>query len=198
MSNPFNSNDVLSKSKNQMMDDDEDSLLELGQIAILGASRPSLKYYKSTSEMNASKKSLTSRNMASNLNNSRFLFNNFGSKNESILAASVEEAAMVDKGDQIIKPEEEEKEAIKPDSDDFCLYFSNLKGYIYGIISALIFVLSQVIMRRSIWLSGPDHVFIRLFLALVIFLTYLKYKKLNVLGPKKQFQLLMLRGFLGK
>lgn len=183
---------------------DEDSVLELGQIAILGASRPSLRYLKtSMTDMNASKRSLASRHTASQLGNSRLLAAKFGSKNESILAAAAaesagtgldEETAVVDVFTptvDVLEPEPVELNALSR-----C--FDNIKGYIYGIISALVFVLSQVIMRRSKWLSGPDHVIIRLGIAFIIFYTYLKYKGLNVLGPRKQFQLLMFRGFLGK
>lgn len=185
---------------------DEDSVLELGQIAILGASRPSLRYLKtSTSDMNASKRSLASRHTASQLGNSRLLAAKFGSKNESILAAAAaesaaagldEETAVVDvfasPAVDVLEPEP----AVELNALSRC--FDNVKGYIYGIISALVFVLSQVIMRRSKWLSGPDHVIIRLGVAFIIFYTYLKYRGLNVLGPRKQFQLLMFRGFLGK
>lgn len=195
MSLPFSSIDVSSKPKITVIeDDDEDSVLELGQIAILGASRPSLKYFKSTTDINASKRSLASRQTAGNLNNSRFFVSKFGSRNESILAASVVDAA-TDQCQDVLNPA---VDSVIPEPIPACLLCYNIKGYIYGIISALVFVLSQVIMRRSIWLSGPDHVFIRLALAFLIFYTYLKYKNLNVLGPRKQFKLLMFRGFLGK
>lgn len=189
MSLPFSNVDI---SRPNEVEDDEDSVVELGQIAILGSSRPSLKLYKS--DMNASKRSLSSSRNATNLNNSRLLTSKFGSRTESILGAGVDEAA--EKLNEPVSGENALEIVTEPQSG-LVQCFDNIKGYIYGIVSALIFVLSQVIMRRSIWLSGPDHVLIRLVLAFSIFYTYLKYNGLDVLGPKKQFKLLVFRGFLG-
>lgn len=200
---PFSNTDIKStgtktvtmeQQQNDQQDDD-DSVLELGQIAILGSSRASLRYHKSLTDMNASKRSLASRTTGGDvLASSRLLVNKFGSRTESIMEA----AAAEEKQQQ----EEEEAAAEEPPIPatllDTCLFcFANFKGYYYGIISALVFVLSQVIMRRSIWLSGPDHVIIRLIIAFLMFFTYLKYKELPVLGPKHLFSLLVFRGFLG-
>lgn len=33
---------------------------------------------------------------------------------------------------------------------------------------------------------------------LIVMLTVLKYKNMNILGPKKQFKLLIFRGLIGK
>jgi len=187
----------MEQQQNDQQDDD-DSVLELGQIAILGSSRASLRYHKSLTDMNASKRSLASRTTGGDvLASSRLLVNKFGSRTESIMEAAAAEE----------KQQQEEEEAEKAAAEeppkpatllDTCLFcFANFKGYYYGIISALVFVLSQVIMRRSIWLSGPDHVIIRLIIAFLMFFTYLKYKELPVLGPKHLFSLLVFRGFLG-
>lgn len=195
---PFSNADIKTRPENEndVECGDEDSVTELGQIALLGSSRPSLRQYqRSMVEMNASKRSLSSRGNAVSvaadiLANSRLLVNKFGSRTESIVAVEEKEQQQEQK---------EDEEAVQVVSQSvFVQYFNNFKGYLYGIISALIFVLSQVIMRRSIWLSGPDHVVIRLFIAFIMFYTYLKYKDLNVLGPKHLLRLLVFRGFLGK
>lgn len=192
MSLPFSNTDISLKPK--IVDDDEDSVVELGQIAILGTSRPSLKHYKSSADIEFSKRSLSSRNT---INNSRLFVNKFGSRTESILGG-VEDG--VEKTTDEVPRDDLYSPAPVTVSEGFTIFrcFENVKGYIYGIISALVFVLSQVIMRRSLWLSGPDHVFIRLLIAFIIFYTYLKYNNLGVLGPKEQLKLLMFRGFLGK
>lgn len=166
--------------------DDDDSVIELGQIAILGSSRASLKYKSTASDIAASKRSLSSRNN-DNLANSKLLVNKIEldeSSKDSVGANEAVAAAVAD-------------ETMVEMNIPSALSFVHFKGYFYGMLSAFTFCLSQVVIRRSIWLSGPDHAFLRLLITFLIMFTVLKYKNLSVFGPSKQFNLLLFRGCLG-
>lgn len=140
---------------------DEDSLIELGQIAVLGSSRASLRH-RSISELD--------ENL--NLTNNKLL-------NEDTCHNKIEPRPLsfVQKLKHKILP---------------------CQGYLFGIMAAFCFSISQVIMRRSIWLSASDHSTIRYITTFVIMVTFLKYKNMKIMGPDKQFYLLLFRGFIGK
>lgn len=172
-------------------DGDEDSVLELGQIALLGASRASLKRQPSMrsapiENMIASKRSLSIR-AVDKLGNSKQLMNKIG------LDTVETYKELTDK--YITEPPEVKFDTVSPSA--FGKAFIQLRGYIFGMLSAFMFCLSQVIIRRSKWLSGADHSLVRHLTTFVIMFTIVKYKNLKAFGPKKQFNLLVLRGNLG-
>ncbi len=72
-----------------------------------------------------------------------------------------------------------------------------IKGSILGIMAALMFVSSNVVMKKSIHLSPTDHSAIRYTLTFIIMVIICKYNKIKILGPRKFFKLLLIRGFLG-
>jgi len=92
------------------------------------------------------------------------------------------------------------EEAIEEDkpTESGCLNsLVKIKGSIYGILSACLFVLSSVVVKRSIYMSPTDHSAIRYIVTVITMLIICKYKKLKILGPRKHFKLLLARGMLG-
>jgi hypothetical protein len=176
---------VPDATKNEIVED-EHSMVELGEIAILGASRPSLRY-RSASNLNASRRSIyrTREDIAA----SRLLL-----REESIVAAKGGSALL---GDELKKDEalyELEAEITRWD-----LVKENLvqfKGYALGVFSAFLLTLSHVVMRQAKWLSGSDHAFIRYSTSLVFLFVYLKYHQIDMF-PRNKIPTLLLRGFMG-
>lgn len=174
-------------------DEDEDSVLELGQIALLVSSKPSLKqHHKNFIEgLNASIKSLNIREDI--LSNSKQFMNSIGIDGEKykelVSDINSNEAAQVPIADVIVTLNEHNN----------CLtrFISQFKGYLLGILSAFMFCLSQVTLRRAKWLSCSDHMFIRHLTTFIFMYIILKYKNLDTTGPRKQLGLLVLRGNLG-
>ncbi|CAF0974644.1 unnamed protein product [Brachionus calyciflorus] len=75
--------------------------------------------------------------------------------------------------------------------------FLPYRGYYYGLISAFSFCLSQVLMKKSKWLAGSDHSTIRYFTTFIFMAIFMKFKKMELTGPKKKIKLLLFRGLLG-
>lgn len=71
------------------------------------------------------------------------------------------------------------------------------KGTVYAILSAFGFCASNVAMKKSIYLSATDHSLVRYLLSFVVFVIICRYNDLKLLGPRKQFKLLCVRGVIG-
>ncbi len=74
---------------------------------------------------------------------------------------------------------------------------AKIKGSLFGILSALFFVSSNVVMKRSIHMSPTDHSTIYYAVTLVMMVIICRYKKMKILGPRRHFKLLLVRGMLG-
>ena len=179
--NDFDDNNNNIRSR----DFDEDSVLELGQIALLSSSKPSLlRYNRSGLSISASR--AENLNTKEDLIASRLLLDSSLSKDEKAKLDQV--------GISLPEPIVEPSDTCLGKLDQKCLSF---KGYTFGIVSALFFCLSQILMRYTKWLSGSDHSLVRYATTIVIMLTIIKYKNLNLWGPREQRCLLMFRGFIG-
>lgn len=177
---------------------DEDSVIELGQIALLGSSKASLRYHKSGLELNASKKSLNVRRDESILGNSRLLMNGQGGdvKYKELLLDG-ERGVVVDLDGTL---EGVDASTFMSKMNIFRTIYSRLlpfRGYILSLISTFCFCLASIVLRCSKWLTGSDHSLIRYTTTFFVMFTMLKYKNLTIMGPKNQFKLLMFRGFIG-
>jgi hypothetical protein len=161
---------------------DEDSMIELGQIAVLGSSKISLRY-RSSHDLHLSRND--GLNKPQDVS-SRFLLNKSGL---SIKDGKLAKETQLDVNESFNKVEIQ-----KPASNSLLPF----RGYILGIFSAFVFCLSQVIIKRAKTLSASDHSTIRYFTTFVIMITYLKYRNMSILGPRKQLKLLLFRGFIGK
>ena len=160
----------LKKVKIEELDDDCDSITELGQIAILGSSRASLK--------------IITQSTASDLNVLKNKKEEFISLSNKLLEVKKDDVKSIDYELTLFQ------KLLKP----MLPYI----GIFIGILSAFSFCLSQVQLKRSKWFSATDHSVIRYLTALVIMIIFLKYKEMSVFGPKKQMKLLLARGFIGK
>jgi drug/metabolite transporter (DMT)-like permease len=171
-------------------DDDEDSMIELGQIGILSSSKASLRYRSSVklSELSASQQRFGSIKIKQNDEDNKLLANQtefLDQKKDLAAAAATNDAA----------PGVDETEIIESQT---CLdKLKMFKGYWFGILSAFAFCLSQVILKRAKWLVGSDHSTIRYTITLIIMFTILKYKNMKIMGPRNQLRLLLFRGFCG-
>lgn len=174
-------NEVDDDDEDEPMDaGDEDSMIELGQIAILGSSKISLRY-KSSHDIHSSRTS--GLNKPQDVS-SRFLLN---------------KSALSIKEDKLTKEAHLEPEIQEPVPIVHKLLrpFLPYRGYFFGIMSAFVFCLSQVSMKRAKTLTASDHSTIRYFTTFVIMITYLKYRNMRILGPRKQLKLILFRGFIG-
>jgi drug/metabolite transporter (DMT)-like permease len=157
---------------NQKIDNDEDSVLELGQIALLGSSKASLRY-RSISEINASRISNLNRREPSQ----KIPPDQSQSKQEELI-------------------EEFYTQETNPTFKPFIEHFLIFRGYYFGILSAFAFSLSQILMRRAKFLAGSDHSLVRYIITFIVMATTLKYKGLPII-PAKHLKLLLFRGFIG-
>ena len=73
---------------------------------------------------------------------------------------------------------------------------SNFYGYFMGILCALCFSLTNILMKQCPTLIGSDHSFIRYFFQLFVMLYIIKYKNLICLGLKKERPILVIRAFI--
>ncbi len=165
--------------------EDEQSMVELGEIAILGTSRISLRQ-RSFSNLNASRRSIyrTREDIAA----SRLLM-----REESMVAAKG--GSMMDEAKK-----EEVLYEIESKITRWDLVKENLvqfKGYALGVLSAFLLTLSHVVMRQAKWMSGSDHALVRYSTSLVFLFVYMKYHKIEIF-PKNKVLTLLLRGFMGK
>lgn len=156
-------------------EEDEESLVELGQIAILSSSKATLKY------------SSLSNGLNDDLTNSKLIY----SKKEQ------------ENNEQVVHVEysTDSTEQTRQDSllDKIKLHvYLPFRGYFYGLLSAFCFCLSQILQKRSLFLSGSDHSTIRYLTTFIVMVTFIKYKNLSLMGPKKQFNLILFRGLFGK
>ena len=144
----------IKHSLNEINEDegDEDSMIELGQIAILSSSRASLRPRSSLklNEISASQRIGSLRRKS-------------GEENKELL---VDEAKDIKTPDEI----EEPLTFIENLKYNLCMF----KGYGFGVLSAFSFCLSQVILKRAKWLAGSDHSTIRYIVTLIIMFTILK------------------------
>ena len=108
--------------------------------------------------------------------------------NITFLSLSLEELNKLKKATNSLKNENFEHGKTK---------IEQLKGYFLAVLSALGFCISQVLMKRAKYLSPTDHSTIRYVITLLVMILILRYKKLNILGPRKYFKLLAVRGLIG-
>ena len=164
------------RQKNQPIEKDVDrkdmylggSMAELGQIAILNSSRLSLRRQSSNYEKDI-------RDIAS-IRRKESL---------KLIGQPLSEKQQVD-----YEKEESNKKG--------CLAkLSEFKGSIYGMISAFGFCASNVVMKKTIYLAPTDHSAIRYIVTLIFMVIVCKYNDLKLLGPRKQFKLLLARGVIG-
>lgn len=144
--------------ENSDLNFDQESLIEVGDIAILGSSKASL-HYQNINEIHIRKQLLDPS------------IDKLLEKNE---ITGVTEGKKRKNG-----------------------FFLSYRGYIYGIISAFSFCLSQIFMKRAKWFSAADHATIRYSSAFLIMAIFMKSKGMDLTGPKKQFKLILFRGFIG-
>jgi len=194
--NSFNSKqDHLEKIQHED-DDDEDSMIELGQIGILSSSKASLRYRSSVklSELSASQQRFGSIKLKQNDEDNKLLANQTDFLDQKKdLAAGAAAAAATATPDAALGVDETEIIESQTCLDKLKMF----KGYWFGILSAFAFCLSQVILKRAKWLVGSDHSTIRYTITLIIMFTILKYKNMKIMGPRNQLRLLLFRGFCG-
>lgn len=89
-------------------------------------------------------------------------------------------------------PNKEEKQANNEKN-----ILSDLRGYLFGFISAFAFCLVPIIVKYTKQLSGSDNSLIRYTITMIIMISVSSYKKTELFGPKKQLKWLLLRGFIG-
>lgn len=94
------------------------------------------------------------------------------------------------------KPEKDGESQLDPDVVSQ-KNLTQVKGTIYGVISALSYCSSNVMMKKSKWLSPTDHSAIRYLVSLIVMVIICKYNDLKLLGPRKAFKLLFVRGLIG-
>lgn len=174
-------------------DDNVDSLVDLGEIAILGSSRASLKY-RSASNLNASRRSIYRGAKSIGRSDDSYAALNLLKGAANVLPSVVPEQPPV----FTLNHEDQETDQSVPLTcwQSFQDRFISLKGYVYGITSAFFFSLSHVLMRRAKWLSGSDHAFIRYSITFIVLFVYMRYHKIP-LFPKNKLRILFLRGFVG-
>ena len=151
-----------------------DSVIELGQIALLGSSRPSIKHKKQTAlELATSRRSMSissrRRSVASGASPSVVMM---GSKKKlqadvaTPVAAPVYEelvgpkisAEAVQEGDEVFEPPED----IQVTTVDLCYgYICLYKAYLISLVSVLLYCIASIMLRYSKSLTGSDHSFIR-------------------------------------
>ena len=73
---------------------------------------------------------------------------------------------------------------------------SHIYGYLMGLLCALCFSLTSIIMKQCSTLVGSEHSLIRYILQLFMMLFLIKYKNIAVFGPKKEQPILLLRALL--
>jgi drug/metabolite transporter (DMT)-like permease len=169
--------------------EDEESILELAEIAILGSSKASLKY-RSSSNLNTSRRSI---------------YNKAQTRSPSTVVggAAISKSTTSFAGSKLLQDKlEEQKESEEIDDVDRS-FLSHLneslfqfRGYFLGIIASFLFSLSHILMRRAKWLAGSDHSTIRYFVSFIFLYIYMKYKNIE-LFPKNKLGILFLRGLLG-
>ena len=74
---------------------------------------------------------------------------------------------------------------------------NQFKGSIYAILSAFGYCASNVVMKKALYLSATDHALLRYLLTLLVFGLVSKYNNLELMGPRNQFKLLVIRGVIG-
>lgn len=90
-----------------------------------------------------------------------------------------------------LEAKEPEKES-KPMSK-----LAQYKGTFFILLSAFGFSCSNVVMKRSVYLSPSDHSVIRYFLSFIVMAFICIYNNLKILGPRSEFKLLCVRGLVG-
>ena len=142
-----------------------ESMTEIGQVAILSSSKASLKYVSSS--------------LDKGINASRHSFK----RKESV---------------NLIKKTGHGKDETRiEEATGACASIAPFKGTIYGVLSAFSFCAAQVVMKRTKHFSPSDISLIRYFVSLILMVVILRYHKLKLLGPRKQFKLLLTRGVFG-
>lgn len=149
-----------------------DSVIELGQIALLGSSRPSIKHKKPTAlELATSRRSMSissrRRSVTSGASPSVVMM---GSRKKlptdvaAAVAAPVYEELVGPKisaeqeGDEVFEPPEE----IQVTTVDLCYgYICLYKAYLISLVSVLLYCIASIMLRYSKSLTGSDHSFIR-------------------------------------
>lgn len=146
--------------------DEDDSVIELGQIALLGSSRASLKQKPTSSELWASRRSLGASRRSIGLGASRR--SNLSGTLSLSKQQQLEPLVDLEQG----QVEDERAQKLPPDEFDLndepmgvlalCFHFVySYKAYFISIISVLAFCMASVLMRCSKFLTGSDHSFIR-------------------------------------
>jgi uncharacterized membrane protein len=74
----------------------------------------------------------------------------------------------------------------------------HMRGFIYVVVYALFFALSGIFIKRAYLLAGSDNSVIRYVLQLITMFALTKLKGISCFGPKEQWCLLSLRGFIGQ
>ena len=185
---------------------EDDSLLELGEIAVLGSSKASLKYRSATS-LNASRRSIYRSNKnkeaASDLPTSIKMLSSRRSlyeseKKDKLLLGDEEAMGPQDQQQQELTgfdmlAVQERRASVWQETRNCFLPF---QGYAFGIASAFCFSMSHVIMRKTKWLNGSDHAFIRYNVSFIFLFIYMKYYKIRMF-PKNKLKILFFRDLVG-
>ena len=172
---------------------DEDSMTELGQIALLSSSRASLRY-KSMNDLNLTRKNsgISRRSRSSrDARSSRLLINKQSTTAEDELSKGLPEDVKENLDDDVYMDEP------LTFMEKLSLMLLPYKGYIFGILSAFSFSASQVTIKRAKWLGGSDHSLVRYIVTFIVMFTVLKYKNLSIFGPRRLLKILLFRGFVG-
>jgi hypothetical protein len=184
----------INDNENDEYQGDEDSMTELGQIALLSSSKASLRY-RSLNEVNMSRRGSVMSRKSKEMRSSKLLLNN---------QQLSEEEKLKQKQSTDVKEEEELVDDVYVDDEPLgffekcALVLLPYKGYLFGTMSAFSFSLSQVTMKRAKWFTGSDHSLVRYLVTLLVMFTVLKYKGLSIFGPKKLLKIFLFRGFAGK
>ena len=89
--------------------------------------------------------------------------------------------------------------AIKAGPHNKCCLFvkKNLTGFICAIISSILLVFANLLVKKTNFLNGFDQLIIRYFFQLIVLLVIAMYKRLNLLGTREQRKYLVIRGVFG-
>ena len=80
----------------------------------------------------------------------------------------------------------------------FCLgLFLRYRGLLYAFIAGFSGSIAQITVRKASHISGSEHSIVRNALQLIFLFAVIKYKKLDVLGPKESRGMLLIRGIIG-
>jgi uncharacterized membrane protein len=91
----------------------------------------------------------------------------------------------------------ETSEIVTKNPDDLVFRLKSIRGYIFGLMFAVCSCLANVLIKMSPSLNGSNHAVMRYLVQLAMMVYFIQKNNLNILGPKAQRKLLIIRGLAG-